>query len=107
MLRIVTSMLRENENVLNESETHLFFKRFWSHMTEIKKSKKKLSEAIKNFGEKSPFWKDTLHSKNIPPGRGNYYHVGKPCNRDQHNKCGRFQRPFQNNNGKKFQYLAT
>ena len=83
MVRIVKVILRENENVLKESETRLFVKKFWSHMTEIKKAKKKLSEAIKNVGEKKfPFRKDTLHSKNIPPGRGNYYHAGKPCNRD-------------------------
>ena len=78
--RIVKAMLRENENVLKENETHFFIKKFRSHMTEIKKSTKKLSEAIKNIGErKSPFRKDRLHSKNIPPCRGNYYHAGKPC----------------------------
>ena len=38
-------MLKENENVLKESETHHFVKKFRSHFIEIKRSRKKSLEA--------------------------------------------------------------
>ena len=83
--RKAKAMLLENENTLEESETHLFEKKFQSHMTEIEKSRKKSLEVYKDVGEKkSPFRKDTLHSKNKPHGGGHYYYAEKPGNRDQH-----------------------
>ena len=48
------AMLKENENILRKSETHLFGKKFQSHLIEIEKSWKKLSEAFKDVGEKKP-----------------------------------------------------
>ena len=39
--RKAKSMLKENENILKESETHLFGKKLRSHMIEIEKSRKK------------------------------------------------------------------
>ena len=36
-----------------------------------------------------------------------YYYAGKPVNPDQHNKYGRFQTPFQNDRGRKFQYRSS
>ena len=49
-------MLKENENVLRESETYLFGKVFRSLMIEIEKSRKKSSESFKDVSEKnSPF----------------------------------------------------
>ena len=41
-------MLRENKNILKESETHLFGKKFRSHMIEIEKSRKKGNVLILN-----------------------------------------------------------
>ena len=46
--RRVKAMLRENENILKESETHLFGKKFRSHMIEIEKSRKKSNVLILN-----------------------------------------------------------
>ena len=40
------AILMENENILKESETHLFGKKFLSHMIEIQKSWKKPLEAF-------------------------------------------------------------
>ena len=40
-------------------------------------------------------------------GRGRYYYAGKPGNRDQHNKNGRFQSLFQNISGRKFRYGSS
>ena len=54
--RKAKAMLKENENILNEIENHLFGKKFRSHMIEIKKSRKKSLKAFKYVGEKkSPF----------------------------------------------------
>ena len=44
----VKAMLRENKNILKESETHLFGKKFRSHMLEIEKSRKKGNVLILN-----------------------------------------------------------
>ena len=44
----VKAMLRENKNILKESETHLFGKKFRSHMIEIEKSRKKWNALILN-----------------------------------------------------------
>ena len=46
--RRVKAILRENENILKESETHLFGKKFRSHMIEIEKSRKKSNVLILN-----------------------------------------------------------
>ena len=105
--RNAKAMLRENENIFKESKTHLFGKKFRSHMVEIKKSRKKLLEAFKDVGEKkSPFRKGPSHSQNKPHGGGRYCYAEKQGNRDQH-KYGRFQSPFHNNCGRKFQYGST
>ena len=54
--RKAKAMLKENENILKEIENYLFGKKFRSHMTEVKKSRKKSLEAFKYVGEKkSPF----------------------------------------------------
>ena len=54
--RKAKAMLKENENILNEIENHLFGKKFRSHMIEIKKSRKKSLKAFNYVGEKkSPF----------------------------------------------------
>ena len=50
--RKTKAMLKENENILRESETHLFGEKFQSHMIEIKNSRKKSLEAFKDVGEK-------------------------------------------------------
>ena len=69
--RKAKAMLKENENILRESETHLFEKKFRSHMIEIEKSRKKSLEAFKDVGEKkSPFQKTPSHSQNKPHGGG-------------------------------------
>ena len=87
----------KNKNILKESETHLFGKKFRSHMIEIEKSRKKTLEAFKDIcDKKSLFRKGPSHSQNKPHGGGDYYHAGKPGNRDQH-KHGKFQNPFQHN----------
>ena len=44
----VKAMLRENKNILKESETHRFGKKFRSHMIEIEKSRKKWNALILN-----------------------------------------------------------
>ena len=51
--RKAKSMLKENENILKESETRLFGKKLRSHMIEIEKSRKKSLEAFKDVGEKN------------------------------------------------------
>ena len=57
-LRKAEAMLKKNENILRESETHVFGKKFRSHIMEIEKSRKKSLEAFKDVGEKSlPFEK--------------------------------------------------
>ena len=50
--RKVKAMLKENENILRGSETHLFGNKFWSHTIEIKKSRKKSLEATNYVGKK-------------------------------------------------------
>ena len=50
--RKAKAMLKENENILRESETHLFGKKFRSHMKEIEKSRKKSLETFKDVGDK-------------------------------------------------------
>ena len=93
--RKAKSMLKENEDILRESETHLFGKKFRSHMIEIEKSRKKSLEAFKDVGEKkSPFRKGPSHSQNKPYGRGRYYYAGKTGNRDEIS-------------GRKFQYGSS
>ena len=106
-LRKAKAVLKENENILKESETHLFGKKFQSHMIEIEKSRKKSLEAFKDVGEKkSPFRKGSSYNQNKLHGGGRYYYAGKPVNRDQH-KHGKFQRPFQHNSGRKFPYGSS
>ena len=106
--RKAKTMLKENENVLRESETHAFGKKIWSHMIEIEKSRKKSLEAFKDVDEKkTSFRKGPSHSQNEPHGGGCYYYAGKPGSRDEHNKYGRFQSPFQDNRGKKLQYGSS
>ena len=62
--RNAKAMLKENENILRESKTHLFRKKFRSHMIEIEKSRKKSLEAFKDVGEKkSPFRKPFVQLK--------------------------------------------
>ena len=101
-LRKAKAMLKESENILKESETHLFGKKFRSHMIETEKSRKKSLEAFKDVGEKkSPFQKGPLRNQNKPHGGGRSYYAGKPGNRDQH-KHRRFQSPFQHNSRRIF-----
>ena len=105
--RKANAMLKENENILKESETQLFGKKFLSDMTEIEKSRKKTLEAFKDVGEKkSTFRKGPSHSQNKPHGRGCYYYAGKQGNRDQH-KHGKLQSPSQYNSGRKFQHGSS
>ena len=76
-------------------------------MIEIKKSRKKSLATFKDVDEKKPpFRKCPLHSQNKPHCGGHYDYAGKPGNRDQH-KHSRFQIPFQNNSGRKFQYGSS
>ena len=64
-------MLKKNRNILGESETHLFGKKFLSHVIEIEKFRKKSLEVFKDDGEKkSPFRKGPSHSQNKPDGEG-------------------------------------
>ena len=51
-LRKAKAILKENENILKESETHIFEEKFRSHMTQIKNSWKKSLGAFKDVGEK-------------------------------------------------------
>ena len=105
--RKANAMLKENENILKESETQLFGKKFLSDMTEIEKSRKKTLEAFKDVGEKkSTFRKGPSHGQNKPHGRGCYYYAGKQGNRDQH-KHGKLQSPSQYNSGRKFQHGSS
>ena len=54
--RIAKAMLKEDEKILKESETHLFGTKI--HMIEIEKSRKKTLDIFKEIGKKkSPFWK--------------------------------------------------
>ena len=78
-LRKAEAVLKKNENILKESETHLFGKKFRSHIMEIEKSRKKSLEAFKDVGEKkSPFRKGASHSKSKLYGGGRCYYAGKP-----------------------------
>ena len=106
-IRKAKAILKENENILKENETHLFGKKFRSQMIETEKSREKSLEVFKDFGEKkSPFRKDLSHSQNKPHGGGRYYYGGKPGNRDQH-KHRKFQSPFQHNSARKFQHRSS
>ena len=78
-------MLKENEAVLRESETHLFGKKFRSHILEIEKFRKK-------FRVKFHFRKSPSNSQNKLYDGGKY---------------GTCQSPFQNNSGRKFQYGSS
>ena len=85
ILKMITNDLRKAEavlkkkNILKESETHLFGKKFRSHIVEIEKSRKKSLEAFKDVGEKkSPFRKGASHSKSKLHGGGRCYNAGKP-----------------------------
>ena len=72
--RKAKAMLKKNENILSESETHLLGKKSRSHMIEIEKSRKKSLETFKDvFEKKSPFRKSPSHSQNKPHGGGRYY----------------------------------
>ena len=51
-LRKAKAILKENENILKESETHIFEEKFRSHRIQIKNSWKKSLEAFKDVGEK-------------------------------------------------------
>ena len=51
-LRKAKAILKENENILKESETHIFEEKFRYHMIQIKNSWKKSLEAFKDVGEK-------------------------------------------------------
>ena len=89
--RKAKAMLKENENILRQSETHLFGKKFQSFMIEIEKSRKKSLEAFTNVGKKKPpFGRGLSHSQNKLHDRGCYYYGGKPGNQDQRNKYVRF-----------------
>ena len=78
-LRKAEAMLRKNENILRESETYLFGKKFRPHIMEIEKSRKKSLEPFKDVGEKkSPFRKGPSHSKSKLHGGGRCYYAGKP-----------------------------
>ena len=59
---------------------------------------------LQSGDEVAPFRKGPSHSRNKPHGGERYYYTAKPDNRDQHNKYGRFQNPFQSNSGRKFQH---
>ena len=105
--RNANTMLKENKNILKESESHLFGKNFRSHIIEIEKSRKKTLEAFKGIGDKkSLFRKGPSHSQNKPHGGGDYYYAGKPGNRDQH-KHGKFQNPFQHDSEGNFQHGSS
>ena len=89
--RKAKAMLKENENILRQSETHLFGKKFQSFMIEIEKSRKKSLEAFTNVGKKKPpFGRGLSYSQNKLHDRGCYYYGGKPGNQDQRNKYVRF-----------------
>ena len=63
--RKAKAMLKENENILRETETHLFGKKFRSHMIEIEKSREKSLDTFKGVGERKPsFQKSPSHSQN-------------------------------------------
>ena len=105
--RKAKAILKENENIFKENETHLFRKKFRSQRIETEKSRKKSLEVFKDFGEKkSPFRKDLSRSQNKPHGGERYYYAGKPGNRDQH-KHRKFQSPFQHNSARKFQHRSS
>ena len=105
--RKAKAILKENENILKENETHLFGKKFRSQIIETEKSRKKSLEVFKDFGEKkSPFRKDLSRSQNKPHRGERYYYAGKPGNRDQH-KHRKFQSPFQHNSARKFQHRSS
>ena len=102
-------MLKENENILKESKTHLLRKKVSISYDRDRKSRKKSLKAFKDVGEKkSPFRKGTSHNQNKSHDatRGCYYYAGKPGNRDQQ-KHGKFQSPFQHNSERKFQHGSS
>ena len=66
------------------------------------------NKSLEYVGEKkSPFWKGSSHSHNMPHDRGCYYYAMKASNQEQHKKYDRFQSPFQNISARKFQYGSS
>ena len=67
-------LLKEKTALLQEDESHLFGKKFRSHVIEIERSKKKYLEVFKGNNEKNtPFRKGSLPYQNRPQGGGRYY----------------------------------
>ena len=63
--RKAKAMLKENENILKESETHLLRKKVSISYDRDRKSSKKSLKAFKDVGEKKfPFRKGTSHNQN-------------------------------------------
>ena len=63
--RKAKAILKENENILKENETHLFGKKFRSQIIETEKSRKKSLEVFKDFGEKKSPFENTFHTVKI------------------------------------------
>ena len=82
-------MVKENQKILKESETHTLGKKFRSHMTEIEKSKKKSLEALAR--------RNLSFEKALPRIKINRIVKGAITT------WGKFQSPFQHNKGRKFQ----
>ena len=79
--RKAKTLLEEKTALLQESESHIFGKKFISHVTEIERSKKQFLEVFKGSNEKNThFRKDPLPYQNRPKSGGQYYYTVKSSN---------------------------
>ena len=68
----------EKTALLQEDESHLFGKKFQSHIIKIEHSKKKFVEVFKSSNaKKAPFWKGPIPCQNRPQDEGRYYYMTK------------------------------
>ena len=88
--RKAKSLLKEQSEVLQESDGHLFGKKFRTFILDSERLKKQSLEVFKNAAPKQPFRQSPHHEPNRPHGGGRYYYAGKQGNRDHQNNNGRF-----------------
>ena len=83
-LRKAKTLLKEKTAILQESESHVFGKKFRSHIIEVERSKKQSLGVFKGSHDKNnPFQKSPRPYQNRPRGGGRYYYTAKSSNRDQ------------------------
>ena len=77
----------EKTALLQEDESHLFGKKFQSHIIKIEHSKKKFVEVFEGSNaKKAPFWKGPIPCQNRPQDEGRYYYTSKLNNQHQNKK---------------------